>query len=70
MAYGESNGQVLDGVTCPTAGRGGVARDWRRLRSLTSEPLLRGIIMKFSGHHPTVERAENFENDYIGVSGW
>jgi len=29
---------------------------------------VRDIIMKFSGHHHTVERADKFENSYCGVS--
>jgi len=31
--------------------------------------IIRDIITKFSGHHPMVERADKFENGYIGVRG-
>ena len=31
---------------------------------------VRDIIKKFSGPHPTVERADKFKNGYIGVHGW
>jgi len=31
---------------------------------------VRDIIMKFSGHHPMVERADKSKNCYIGVRGW
>jgi len=31
---------------------------------------VRDIITKFSGHHPMVERADKFDNGYIGVRGW
>jgi len=30
---------------------------------------VRDIITKFSGHHPTVEREDKFDNGYIGVHG-
>ena len=31
---------------------------------------VRDIITKFSRHHPVVERADKFENGYVGVRGW
>jgi len=31
---------------------------------------VRVIVTEFSGRHPVVERADKFENDYIGVRGW
>ena len=30
---------------------------------------VRDIVKKFSGHHPMVERADKFENDYTAVTG-
>ena len=31
---------------------------------------VRDTVTKFSGHHSVVEKADKFENGYVGVRGW